>query len=54
VTHGDLPNHAGLNFVEWAPARSQAVMQAFADFLVACRKEQNGEFGVECLLTATN
>jgi hypothetical protein len=44
VTHSDLPKHAGLNFIQWAPARSKAAMQAFVDFLVACRKDQNGEF----------
>jgi hypothetical protein len=49
VTCGKLPKHARLDFAKWAPVRPQALMQAFADFLVACEKDKNGGFHLPCL-----
>ncbi|KAJ7709245.1 hypothetical protein B0H14DRAFT_2646398 [Mycena olivaceomarginata] len=45
VMQGELPRHAGVNFAKWVPARSKALMQAFTDFLVACRKDRDGVLG---------
>jgi hypothetical protein len=42
VSRGELPKHAGIDFVKWAPVRSKALMQVFADFLVACKRGENG------------
>ncbi|KAJ7680080.1 hypothetical protein B0H14DRAFT_3535953 [Mycena olivaceomarginata] len=41
VTHGELPKHARISFVQWVPVRSKALTQAFADFLVACKKDDD-------------
>ncbi|KAF7376801.1 hypothetical protein MSAN_00097500 [Mycena sanguinolenta] len=46
VNHGVLPKHEGVNFTKWAPVRSKAVMQTFADFLVACKKDEKGVLGI--------
>jgi hypothetical protein len=39
-----MPHHPGIDFATWAPVRSQAIMQAFADFLVASKKEEKGPY----------
>ncbi|KAJ7717085.1 hypothetical protein B0H14DRAFT_3522099 [Mycena olivaceomarginata] len=42
VQRGALPQHSDVDFANWAPVRSKAFVQAFADFLVACKKEEKG------------
>ncbi|KAJ6480221.1 hypothetical protein C8R45DRAFT_933150 [Mycena sanguinolenta] len=42
VQHGSLPKHPEVDFTKWTPVRSKAVLQAFADFLVACKTEEKG------------
>ncbi|KAJ7902580.1 hypothetical protein B0H14DRAFT_3422075 [Mycena olivaceomarginata] len=37
-----LPQHPDIDFGSWAPVRSKAFVQAFADFLVACKKAEKG------------
>ncbi|KAJ7705700.1 hypothetical protein B0H14DRAFT_2647268, partial [Mycena olivaceomarginata] len=48
VQHGSMPKYPNINFTTWAPARSKAVVQAFADFVVACKKEEQGLLGNLC------
>jgi hypothetical protein len=43
VTRGELPKHAGVDFAKWGPLRSKVVVQAFTDFLVACKKDEPGK-----------
>jgi hypothetical protein len=43
VTQGELPKHAGVDFTKWGPLRSKVVVQVFADFLVACKKDEHGK-----------
>ncbi|KAJ7673498.1 hypothetical protein B0H14DRAFT_2656893 [Mycena olivaceomarginata] len=45
VQQGAMPRRPGVDFTTWAPVRSKAVLQAFADFLVACKKEEKGVLG---------
>ncbi|KAF7361557.1 hypothetical protein MSAN_01189300 [Mycena sanguinolenta] len=45
VYHGALPRHEGIDLPKWAPTRSKAMMQTFADFLVACKKDEQGALG---------
>ncbi|KAJ7796030.1 hypothetical protein B0H14DRAFT_2620363 [Mycena olivaceomarginata] len=40
VQSGTMPGHPDIDFTKWAPVRSKAVLQAFADFLVACKKAE--------------
>jgi hypothetical protein len=42
VQSGSLAKHPGIDFTKWAPVRSKAMLQMFADFLVASKKDQNG------------
>jgi hypothetical protein len=44
-----MPGHPDIDFTKWAPVRSKAVLQAFADFLVACKKAEMGEYRVVSL-----
>ncbi|KAJ7866282.1 hypothetical protein B0H14DRAFT_3442551 [Mycena olivaceomarginata] len=39
---GGLPQHPDIDFGSWAPVRSKAFVQAFADFLVAYKKAEKG------------
>ncbi|KAJ7360891.1 hypothetical protein DFH08DRAFT_1031297 [Mycena albidolilacea] len=48
VQHGSMPKHPNIDFATWAPAHSKAVVQAFADFVVACKKEEQGLLGNLC------
>jgi hypothetical protein len=44
VQQGAMSRHPEVDFTTWAPVRSKAMLQAFADFLVACKKEEKGAF----------
>jgi hypothetical protein len=44
-----MPKHPNIDFTTWAPARSKAVVQAFADFVVACKKEEQGTLSCSIL-----
>ncbi|KAJ7776666.1 hypothetical protein B0H14DRAFT_3508248 [Mycena olivaceomarginata] len=45
VQEGALPGHPDVDFPAWTPLRSKALLQAFADFLVACKKAEMGSLG---------
>ncbi|KAJ7794249.1 hypothetical protein B0H14DRAFT_2622035 [Mycena olivaceomarginata] len=43
VQEGALLGHPNVDFPTWTPLRSKALLQAFTDFLVACKKAETGE-----------
>ncbi|KAJ7789648.1 hypothetical protein B0H14DRAFT_3502764 [Mycena olivaceomarginata] len=45
VTSGSLAKHPGIHFAKWAPMRSKSMLQTFADFLVASKKDEKGLLG---------
>ncbi|KAJ7811820.1 hypothetical protein B0H14DRAFT_3479436 [Mycena olivaceomarginata] len=45
VTSGSLAKHPGIHFAKWAPVRSKSMLQTFADFLVASKKDEKGLLG---------
>ncbi|KAF8195154.1 hypothetical protein K438DRAFT_1968484 [Mycena galopus ATCC 62051] len=45
VQHGALPKHPDAVFTKWVPVRSKAMLQVFADFLVARKKDEHGLLG---------
>ncbi|KAJ6449640.1 hypothetical protein C8R45DRAFT_1114526 [Mycena sanguinolenta] len=45
VQQGALAKHPNVDIVKWAPDRSKALVQFFADFLVACKKDEQGLLG---------
>ncbi|KAJ7681546.1 hypothetical protein B0H14DRAFT_2655209 [Mycena olivaceomarginata] len=43
VQSGSLAKHPGIDFTKWAPMRSKAMLQTFAVFLVASKKDEKGD-----------